>query len=341
MQENWKRVIEEYEALEKDLQTPMESQKLQKLSKRLSLIQEPYQKITKHLENQKRIEENQSLLKDKELGDLAKEEIGILEEENEKLENEIYDLLNPKNPDDSKDVIIEIRAGTGGDEAALFAGDLTRMYFKFAENKGFSTEIFDKNETEDGGIKDISFAMRGNDVYGQLKFESGVHRVQRIPKTESKGRLHTSAATVFIYPEHDEDELEIPANDIKMETFRSSGPGGQSVNTTDSAVRLTHIPTGITVSCQDEKSQHKNKERAMSILISRIIEKKKEEELQEQGEERRSKIRSGDRSEKIRTWNFPQDRLTDHRIKKNFFGLKDFLAGNLDKVIEELRKADN
>lgn len=341
MKESWQKIIDEYEALAKDLHNPVDTDQLQKLSKRLSLVQEPYEKIKNFLENEKKIIENEELLKDEELGELAKEENIQLNEENEKLEKEIHALLNPPDPDEYKDAILEIRAGTGGEEAALFAGEITAMYLRYAENNNFKAEIFEKNDTENGGIKEAVFAIRGKGAYGNLKYESGVHRVQRVPKTESKGRLHTSAATVFVYPEHDEQELDIPQSEMKIETFRSSGPGGQSVNTTDSAVRITHIPTGIVVSCQDEKSQHKNKEKAMGILVSRIIEKEKEEGAKKQGDERRSKIRSGDRSEKIRTWNFPQDRLTDHRIGKNFFGIKEFLAGNIDKIIEELKIADN
>jgi peptide chain release factor 1 len=340
MNEKWQKIISEYEELEQKLIGQLDPDEMRKISKKVSYMRPSYEKIKKFVDNLNAIEENQELLKDKELADLAREEISGLKIENEKLELEIIELLSPKDPDAHKDAIVEIRAGTGGDEAGLFAGEIARMYMRYAELRGFKVEMIEKNETETGAVKEVSFAVRGNNAYSYFTYESGVHRVQRVPKTESKGRLHTSAATVYACPEHDAEEIEIPDNELKIDTFRASGAGGQHVNTTDSAVRITHIPTGIVASCQDEKSQHKNKEKAYSILISRVIEQKNEEEAKKLGEERRSKIKSGDRSEKIRTWNFPQDRITDHRIKKSFFGIKEIMEGNMDKIIDELKKFD-
>ena len=336
MQESWEKIITEYQKLSEELANTTDPHEMQKIGRKFSQAQKIYDLIQEFLKNENTIKENQEFLSDDGLKEMAEEEIAQAEKENRLLSKKIHELLNPKNPDWQKDAIIEIRAGTGGDEAAIFAGELAEMYLRYAELKGLKSEILNKNDSETGGVREIVFVVRGENAFFHFCYESGVHRVQRIPKTESKGRLHTSAATVYAYPEHEQSEIEIPDADIKFETFRASGPGGQSVNTTDSAVRLTHIPTGVMASCQDEKSQHKNRAKAMGILASRVIEKQREEEAQKQGAERKGKIGSGDRSEKIRTWNFPQDRLTDHRIGKNFFGLKDFLVGNLDKLIESL-----
>ncbi|MGI6307599.1 MAG: peptide chain release factor 1 [Dethiobacteria bacterium] len=265
-----------------------------------------------------------------------REEISKLTDRKEKLEEELRILLLPKDPNDEKDVIIEIRAGTGGEEAALFAADLLRMYLRFAERKGWNTEVLNSSPTDIGGMKEIVFAIKGNGAYSQLKFEKGVHRVQRIPVTESGGRIHTSAATVAVLPEIDEVELKINPQDLRIDTFCSTGPGGQSVNTTQSAVRITHLPTNMIVSCQDEKSQLKNREKAMRVLRARLMEKMIAEQQEEQALERRSQVGSGDRSERIRTYNFPQNRVTDHRIGLTLHRLEHVLDGDLDDVIEAL-----
>ena len=265
-----------------------------------------------------------------------REEISKLTDRKEKLEEELRILLLPKDPNDEKDVIIEIRAGTGGEEAALFAADLLRMYLRFAERKGWNTEVLNSSPTDIGGMKEIVFAIKGNGAYSQLKFEKGVHRVQRIPVTESGGRIHTSAATVAVLPEIDEVELKINPQDLRIDTFCSTGPGGQSVNTTQSAVRITHLPTNMIVSCQDEKSQLKNREKAMRVLRARLMEKMIAEQQEEQALERRSQVGSGDRSERIRTYNFPQNRVTDHRIGLTLLRLEHVLDGDLDDVIEAL-----
>jgi peptide chain release factor 1 len=256
------------------------------------------------------------------------------------LEKEINDELTPADPMDKKNIIIEIRAGTGGDEAALFAADLFRMYSRFAESQGWKTKILDANQIGIGGFKEIIFEISGKDVYKSLKYESGVHRVQRVPETEKSGRVHTSAATVAVLPEAEEIDIEIKSEDLRIDVFRSGGHGGQSVNTTDSAVRITHLPTNTVVSCQDEKSQLKNKAKALQILRSRLLAAEQERAAKERGDERKSQIGSGDRSEKIRTYNFPQDRVTDHRIKQNFSQIESIMDGNIDQIIKSLKEAD-
>jgi peptide chain release factor 1 len=273
---------------------------------------------------------------DPELRELAELEIAELEGEQAELESELKQLLLPRDPKDDKNVIVEIRAGTGGEEASLFAGELYRMYLRWAEDHKFKTELLSLSETGVGGIKEVIFAVKGKGAYSRLKYESGVHRVQRVPATESQGRIHTSAATVAVLPEADEVEVEIHENDIRIDVFRSSGPGGQSVNTTDSAVRLTHIPTGIVISCQDEKSQLQNRLKAMRILRSRLYDMEQQRQFEEMGAARKSMVGSGDRSEKIRTYNFPQNRVTDHRINKTVYRLDAVLDGDLDEFIDEL-----
>ena len=277
---------------------------------------------------------------DKEMKELAEAEFEEGKEKIEKIEQEIKILLLPKDENDDKNVIMEIRGGTGGDEATLFAADLMRMYSMYAESKNWKIDILSSNPTDIGGYKEVSFSIEGQGAYSRLKFESGVHRVQRVPETESSGRIHTSAVTVAVLPEVEEVEVEINQNDLRIDVFRAGGPGGQCVNTTDSAVRITHIPTGIVVSCQDEKSQHKNKDKAMKILRSRIYDVMEEQRHKEIADERKSQVGSGDRSERIRTYNFPQSRVTDHRINLTLYKLEQILDGNLDEIIDALVTAD-
>ncbi len=277
---------------------------------------------------------------DDELVEIAKEELIDYKEIFEKLEKDFQLKLLPSDPNDSKNVIVEIRAGTGGNEAGLFTGDIFRMYQKFADNLGWKLELMNSNPTGVGGFKEISFSLEGNNVFGKMKYESGVHRVQRVPETESQGRVHTSAITVAVLPEAEEVDLEIKENELKIDVYRSSGPGGQSVNTTDSAVRITYLPTGMVVTCQDEKSQIKNKAKALKVLRARLYDAKIAEQQQKIALERRSMISTGDRSAKIRTYNFPQSRVTDHRISLTLYRLDEILNGNVDLLIEPLRQSD-
>ena len=274
--------------------------------------------------------------KDKELEDLIKSEIAELSDRKEALEEELKVLLLPKDPNDEKNVFVEIRAGTGGEEAALFAGTLFRMYNRYAERRGWKTEMISANETNIGGFKEVVFMLEGKGAYSRLKYESGVHRVQRIPTTESGGRIHTSAATVAVLPEAQEVDIEINPNDLRIDVFRSSGHGGQSVNTTDSAVRVTHLPTGLVVSCQDEKSQLKNKEKALKVLRARLLDMEIARQNEEIAQSRKNQVGSGDRSERIRTYNYPQGRVTDHRIGLTLYQLESFLDGDLDEMIDAL-----
>ena len=273
---------------------------------------------------------------DEEMKRLAKEELHRLTQEKKKVEEELKMALLPKDPNDGKNILLEIRAGTGGEEAGLFAGDLFRMYSKFAEKQGWRMEILSRHYTGVGGFKEIIALIEGKGVYRQLKLESGVHRVQRVPVTESQGRIHTSTVTVAILPEAEEMDVQIDPNDLRIDIFRSSGPGGQSVNTTDSAVRITHLPTGIVVSCQDEKSQHKNKAKALKILRARVMDKAQQEKQMEISEKRRNQVGTGERSGRIRTYNFPQGRVTDHRIGLTLYRLESVLEGELDEIIDAL-----
>ena len=283
------------------------------------------------------IEENKMLLGDEELGELAKDELKELEKRKPELEGEIKILLLPTDPNDEKNIYVELRAGTGGDEAALFVGDLFRTYIKYAENQGWKTEIMNSSESEAGGYKEMVFLVKGESVYSKMKFESGVHRVQRVPATETQGRVHTSAITVAVIPEVDDIEIEIKAEDLKIDTMRSSGCGGQSVNTTDSAIRITHLPTGLVVTNQDQKSQHKNREKAMKVLKARLYDLQEQERLEKEGADRKAQVGSGDRSGRIRTYNYPQGRISDHRINLTLYRLDAIMNdGLLDEVIDPL-----
>ena len=290
----------------------------------------------KKIENE--IEGNKEILDegDNELKELAKIELNTLQEEKANLEKRIKFLLLPKDPNDNKNVLLEIRAGTGGEEAALFAASLFRLYSKYAEKKNWKVEIMSQSATGIGGFKEIIALIEGKGVFSRLRYESGVHRVQRVPETEASGRIHTSAVTVAVLPEADEVDMNINPKDLKVDVFRSSGPGGQSVNTTDSAVRMTHIPTGLVVSCQDEKSQHKNKSKALKILMARLFDLKQGEQMEEMAQKRRAQVGTGDRSERIRTYNFPQTRVTDHRIGLTLHKLNEVMEGELDEVIDAL-----
>ena len=294
-----------------------------------------YKNILSNIENAK------EMLKDDEMKEMAKMELDELTPKKEELEEAIKVLLIPKDPTDSKNVVVEIRAGAGGDEASIFTGDLYRLYSNYASSKGWKTEVVDVAEGTSGGYKEIIFNIKGEDVYGMLKFESGVHRVQRVPQTETQGRVHTSAASVVVMPEAEEFDVEIKDSDIRKDTYCSSGPGGQSVNTTYSAVRLTHIPTGTVAQCQDQKSQHKNYDKALKVLRSRIYEIELQKRLEELSGQRKSMVVTGDRSAKIRTYNYPQGRVTDHRISLTQFNLSNVMDGEIDKFIEELQIAEN
>ncbi len=315
--------------------------KLNKEYKDLKKIVDVFEQYKNVVDNIQSAKEILGSNEDAELKEMAKMELVELEPKKEKLEEEIKILLIPKDPEDSKNAIIEIRAGTGGDEASIFAGDLYRMYIKYIEKKGWKHELMTEHEGTSGGFKEISFSVEGEDVYGTLKFESGVHRVQRVPATESQGRVHTSAATVAVLPEAEDVDVEIKDEDIKKDTFRSSGAGGQHVNKTESAVRLTHIPTGIVVECQDGRSQIKNYEKALKVLRSRIYEMELQKIQQERAAARKSQVSTGDRSAKIRTYNFPQGRVTDHRIGLTLYNLDAVMNGDLDEIIEALRMAEN
>jgi peptide chain release factor 1 len=316
--------------------------RLNELAQERNETEELVQTFRRFQQVEQQITENRLLLEDSDpdLQELAEMEIEVLEEEHAQLEEQIKLLLLPKDPKDEKNVIVEVRAGTGGDEAALFAAELFRMYVRWAEEHKFKVEMLSSNETGIGGFKEVIFAVKGKGAYSRLKYESGVHRVQRVPQTESQGRIHTSAATVAVLPEVDDVEIEVSENDIRIDIFRSSGPGGQSVNTTDSAVRITHLPTGIVISCQDEKSQLQNRLKAMRILRARLFEVEEQRRMEEVGAARRSQIGSGDRSEKIRTYNFPQSRVTDHRINKTVYRLDAVMNGDLNEFIDELAQSE-
>jgi len=306
------------------------------LSEIVSLSSE-YRRVLKLIEDDEKITRESE---DQELVELAKSELAELYSKKQEYEQKLKILLLPKDPRDARNTIVEIRAGTGGEEAALFAADLYRMYLKYAEKNGWKVDVMNSNPTGIGGFKEIIFLVEGEDAYGKLKYESGVHRVQRVPVTEASGRIHTSAASVAVLPEADEVEVEIKPEELRIDVFRSSGPGGQSVNTTDSAVRITHLPTNTVVTCQDEKSQLKNKNKALKVLRARLLDKAIAEQNAKIAQKRKSMVGSGDRSEKIRTYNFPQGRVTDHRIGLTLYKLEDILGGEIDEFVEALKKRE-
>ncbi|EAI2146134.1 peptide chain release factor 1 [Campylobacter lari] len=329
--------FDELNTLLSDVNISNDISKMTALSKEQKNLEPIVEKAKEYLKTLDEIEENKILLSDTELGELAKEELKNLEVLKPQLEEELKILLLPKDPNDDKNIFLEIRAGTGGDEASLFVGDLVKAYIRYAENRDYKYEIVSSNEGSVGGFKEIIILIKGNGAYSRLKYEGGTHRVQRVPETESQGRVHTSAITVAIMPEVDDVEIQINPNDLKIDVMRSSGHGGQSVNTTDSAVRITHIPTGIVVVNQDGKSQHKNKESAMKVLKARLFEMQEQERLAKESEARKSQVGSGDRSERIRTYNFPQNRISDHRINLTLYRLDAILEGGLfDEIIEPL-----
>ncbi len=336
-------IEKEYQTLNDELSQPKviaNHELFQKLAKRHSEISKMAQLYLEYKKIEREIAENEQLKKnekDPELNEMIIEELEMLHEKRDRLKNSIQELLNPEDPRNKKNIIVEIRAGAGGEEAALFVSDLFRMYSRFAERNHWKVEVMDSNPTGIGGFKEIIFGISGKNVFGSLKQESGVHRVQRIPVTEAGGRIHTSTVTVAILPEAEEIEMEINPNDLKIDRYRSTGPGGQSVNTTDSAVRITHLPTGMVVTCQDEKSQHKNKAKALKILRARLLDRLHHEQEEKIGQQRRKQVGTGDRSERIRTYNFPQNRVTDHRINENFHNLEDILDGNLFEIIQSFK----
>lgn len=328
---------DEISALLSDPNIVNDIEKMTKLSKEQSSIEPIKNAASEYLRVINDIEENKALLDDAELGELAKDELKNAQTRKDELESEIKILLLPKDPNDERNIFLEIRAGTGGDEAALFVGDLFGAYIRYAELRGYKFEIVSQSEGSAGGFKEIILLIKGVGAYSRLKFEGGTHRVQRVPETESQGRVHTSAVTVAIMPEVEDSEIEINPNDLRIDVMRSSGHGGQSVNTTDSAVRITHIPTGLVVTNQDGKSQHKNKEAAMKVLKARLYEMQEEERLAKEMSERKSQVGTGDRSGRIRTYNFPQNRISDHRINLTLYRLDAIMAGGLfDEIIEPL-----
>jgi len=340
MFENLADINEKLSALERQLSDPElvnNQKKYQEVVRdhfRVSKLNELYEKYARVRQD---LEDNRELIRDEdedpELAELAKAEITELTEREQDLEQQIRLMLLPRDPNDEKNIFLEIRAGTGGDEAALFVADLFRMYTRYAEMQGWKIEVMSSNPIGIGGFKEMIALITGDQVYSLLKFEAGVHRVQRVPETETQGRIHTSAVTVAVIPEVEEVDLQIAPNELKFDVFRSSGPGGQSVNTTDSAVRITHLPTGLVVTCQDEKSQHKNKAKAMQVMRARLLDKLEQERHDKISEDRKSQVGSGDRSERIRTYNFPQGRVTDHRINLTVYKLDQVLTGSLDEVI--------
>ncbi len=343
MIERLQKIEDKYLELEHELEKPETISNIKRtleITKEQASLRDAYEAYQSYKKVIKGIEDAKEMSKDPELGEMAHEELVALEEEKKKLESDIEILLLPKDPNDGKNVIVEIRGAAGGDEGNIFAGDLYRMYVKYAEKEGWKVEELESVEGAAGGYAQVSFMIKGENVYSKLKYESGAHRVQRVPETETAGRVHTSTATVLVMPEAEELDFELDMNEVRIDITRSSGCGGQGVNTTDSAVRLTHIPTGIVVYSQTERSQIKNKEKAIKILTTRLYDLKNQEREKELGNERRSKIGTGDRSEKIRTYNYPQNRVTDHRIGFTINTLDRVMEGDLDKIIEALIAED-
>jgi len=326
-----------FSEIERELNSgELEPEQIKALSKERSDLEDTVFKYREYKELLNNIEENKTLLGDDEVGELAREELVKLERNKMELENSLKFLLLPKDPDDNKNIILEIRAGTGGDEAALFASELLRMYTRYCENHNFKLTIMDMNETGIGGIKEVIATIEGKNVFRKLKYESGVHRVQRIPSTETGGRIHTSTATVAVLPEPEDVDVEIDEKDLKIDTYRASGPGGQHVNKTDSAIRITHIPSGIVVQCQEERSQHKNRAHALRMLKAKLYDLEEQKKFQERSETRKNQVGTGERSEKIRTYNFPQSRITDHRIGLTVQNIDAVMDGGLDEFIDDL-----
>ncbi|MCP4138594.1 MAG: peptide chain release factor 1 [bacterium] len=344
MEDKLKQIHERFRKIEEDMSRPeiiSDQNQFRALTKEHSALTpvmqefEEYKKLKKELEDSKELIEEE---KDEEMKEMLRVEIEELESQVEECSEKLVIMLLPKDPNSGKEVIMEIRAGTGGDEAGIFAADLFRMYTRYADKKGWKFEIFDDSKTEVGGYKQVSISFKSEEAWDKLKFESGVHRVQRIPETESGGRIHTSSVSVVVLPEAEEDEIEIDPADLRIDFYRSSGHGGQSVNTTDSAVRITHVPTGEVSTCQDEKSQHKNKAQALRVLRARLLEKASKERMAKDSELRKSQIGSGDRSEKIRTYNYPQSRVTDHRINLSLYSLEAVMTGEIEEIIEAMQK---
>ena len=346
MEERLEIILERYNFLNEELlkeEIYTDFNKMKQFSKEKTSLEEIIEKYKKYKQAKEDLETAKEMLKestDEETISFANEEIQIIADKIEKLTQELTIMLLPKDPNDGKNVIVEIRGAAGGDEANIFAGDLYRMYLKYAEKENWKIEIINESHSDNGGFTIVEFMLKGDNVYSKLKYESGSHRVQRVPITESQGRIHTSTATVLVMPEAEEVDVEIKESDIKIDVFRSSGAGGQSVNTTDSAVRITHIPTNIVVTCQNERSQIKNREKALQILKTRLYEQKLREQEEQEENNRKIKIGTGDRSEKIRTYNYPQNRVTDHRINFSVMNLDKVMEGNLDEIIEALITED-